>query len=490
MSNVIKSKVRVSPSLFLNSSTTECYKKTVFIDEDDVTTIAIGIDEYDKQQDTLSVVMDGRLLILNKDYTVDENGKNIIAVGDKVWNPNAYGITVIFTVLKEIQEISSGEGIAGPQGPQGEKGDPGEKGEKGDPGAKGEKGDPGEKGEKGDPGPKGEPGEPGINGKVGAPGINGRQIELRKGESNIEWSYSTNVEPIVDFNTAESHVPVTQEDTITKLDLVNVSSKAIYAQIKTISIFCTNAQGEVVLTSNPSIVTAPEGTSFPYLAGFDPTKGEINITSNKEIEGNMVIRTVIEQAISEFGASHNVTGVSRIFMTVTLLNAEKQEISTIKVKVNIEKGSKQKTTNTWKPLVALSELIGPKGEPGQAGQQGPKGEPGEAGQQGIRGSRIDNGNAITGTNTSATIFAESGITDALIHDHYINNNGENLGNLYVCTKGGSADVAEWKFVCNLRGPVADVSGLVTTEVHNQAINEVKQLVTSLTERVQALETPQ
>lgn len=118
-----KQKIKVSPTItFLKASTTQCFKHTVFIDKQNVTSIAINIKEYDKNKDILSVIMNGKLLILNKDYTVDDEGKHILAVGDNTWNPHFYGVTVTFTVLKEKEDTNNGIGIPGPVGPQGPRG--------------------------------------------------------------------------------------------------------------------------------------------------------------------------------------------------------------------------------------------------------------------------------------------------------------------------------------------------------------------------------
>lgn len=455
MNNITKSKVKLSPNLFFNRSTTECYKNTVFVDKQNVTSIAIGIKEYNKNQDTLSVVINGKLLILNKDYTIDENGENIIAVKDKVWNTNGYGITVTFTVLKEIQEVEHGQGIPGPKG---DKGEPGPRGPQGIPGAKGDKGETGKQG------PQGEQGEPGKIGKTGSPGVNSKEIELRKEGSNIEWRYSPNVEPLVDFTSRDTLILVNKTDTVTKLHLTNVPVKAVYAQIKTVTGFGINAEGKDVANVNPSINTMPSGTTFPYLFGFDPAKREYDITSNKEIEGNMVVQTAIDGLLKLFPSVCKVVAINKIELNVSILDKDKKEINMVEVKLIINDSLSRTTNSQWNNLISLPEITG------------------------TRGSRINSGNAITGTESKGTIFPSSGITDALEYDHYINNYGENLGNLYVCSKSGPADVAEWRFVCNLRGSVADTSRLLKIETHDESIQELKQNLAQLSKRVDALES--
>lgn len=86
---------------------------------------------------------------------------------------------------------------------------------------------------------------------------------------------------------------------------------------------------------------------------------------------------------------------------------------------------------------------------GPEGKQGGKGDKGETGATGQRGSRWVSGTAITGTDTAGTIFPGTGITDAQMYDYYIN---PSTGNLYECTVPGTADVAEWIHIGNIKGP--------------------------------------
>lgn len=86
------------------------------------------------------------------------------------------------------------------------------------------------------------------------------------------------------------------------------------------------------------------------------------------------------------------------------------------------------------------------------GPKGEQGEPGQNGATGARGSRIWTSNNITGTSTDGTIFSNSGISGALVYDYCLN---KDTGNLYVCSKGGNADVAEWKYDTNIKGPKGD-----------------------------------
>ena len=98
---------------------------------------------------------------------------------------------------------------------------------------------------------------------------------------------------------------------------------------------------------------------------------------------------------------------------------------------------------------------GPTGETGPTGPtgpQGPQGERGATGATGTRGSIIWSGTKITGTPASGAVFSGSGISSALVNDYYINTS---TGGLYQCTTAGSASVAKWKYVGDIKGPKGD-----------------------------------
>ena len=83
------------------------------------------------------------------------------------------------------------------------------------------------------------------------------------------------------------------------------------------------------------------------------------------------------------------------------------------------------------------------------GPKGEQGEPGQNGATGARGSRIWTSNNMTGTEANTgTKFESSGIDGALVYDYCLN---KTTGDLYVCSKGGNADVAEWKWTSNIKG---------------------------------------
>ena len=79
---------------------------------------------------------------------------------------------------------------------------------------------------------------------------------------------------------------------------------------------------------------------------------------------------------------------------------------------------------------------------GNDGAVGPKGD------TGTRGSHWYSGTAITGTNATATAFPNSGITDALVDDCYLNTA---TGYTYKCTVAGAASVAKWVYMGSIKG---------------------------------------
>ena len=240
----------------------------------------------------------------------------------------------------------------------------------------------------------------GEQGKTGIPGINGREIELRKHEGNIEWGYNTNVYSVVDYKSEFAQNFVNPEDTLTKLILTNIPGKAKYAQIKTITIFGADAEGNHIANANPSINTATPGTTFPHFAGFDPTKGVFDISKIAEIEGNMPVKEMMDETLKMF-AGTTVTQIYRMNLWVYFLDENKDEIKLVTVKYDINNTNTVKTVDRqWNQLVSLTEIKGdqgPQGEAGTPGEQGPQGEQGiqgpkgETGEQGPAGADGANG---------------------------------------------------------------------------------------------------
>lgn len=96
----------------------------------------------------------------------------------------------------------------------------------------------------------------------------------------------------------------------------------------------------------------------------------------------------------------------------------------------------------------LKGAKGDKGDKGDPGTNGTNGAKGATGATGTRGSRWNTGTAITGTSTTAAVFSNSGITDALVNDMYLNTS---TGAVYRCTVAGAAAAAKWMYVGSIKG---------------------------------------
>lgn len=112
-------------------------------------------------------------------------------------------------------------------------------------------------------------------------------------------------------------------------------------------------------------------------------------------------------------------------------------------------GSKASASAATSGTVSTLNLTIPKGDKGDPGTNGTNGAKGATG---TRGSRWNTGTAITGTSTTATVFSDSGITDALVNDMYLNTS---TGAVYECTTAGAAAAAKWVYVGSIMGATAN-----------------------------------
>ena len=67
---------------------------------------------------------------------------------------------------------------------------------------------------------------------------------------------------------------------------------------------------------------------------------------------------------------------------------------------------------------------------------------------GERGATWYPGTAITGQSTTPTVYPNTGIVNAIVDDHYLNTATQDV---YVCTLGGNANTAKWKYEQNIKG---------------------------------------
>lgn len=100
------------------------------------------------------------------------------------------------------------------------------------------------------------------------------------------------------------------------------------------------------------------------------------------------------------------------------------------------------------------------------------------GQDGKDGGRWYSGTNITGTSTTATVFSDSGISSAVIGDMYLNTSTYNT---YRCTVAGSASVAKWVYVNNIKGQIGDTGKGISSIVNQYILTTSNTTVPSSTD---------
>ncbi len=118
-------------------------------------------------------------------------------------------------------------------------------------------------------------------------------------------------------------------------------------------------------------------------------------------------------------------------------------------------------TSTFTVRNGLRGAKGEKGDTGAKGEKGDTGARGEKGEAGARGSRWHHGTRITGTDETGEAFSESGVTEALAGDYYLNTN---TGHTYMCTTPGDANTARWAYVGSLKGEGGDVDEITESDI--------------------------
>ena len=85
----------------------------------------------------------------------------------------------------------------------------------------------------------------------------------------------------------------------------------------------------------------------------------------------------------------------------------------------------------------------------------------------VRGNMWYEGDAITGTDTTPTVFPGSGVTKAYIGDLYLNTD---TGNVYVCDTAGDASTAKWVYTGCIKGPAVDVVNTLDSPSTTKALS--------------------
>lgn len=180
------------------------------------------------------------------------------------------------------------------------------------------------------------------------------------------------------------------------------------------------------------------------------------------------INTLQIESTSEFGAlTDALAEVENLKQNG--LKGDPGEAATIQVGTVTasEPGGNPSVTNSGTENAAVLNFTLPRGEPGSMWYQG---------------------DVITGTSTSGTVFSGSGIANAEVNDMYLNTgSGAYRGNVYVCTAAGDASTAQWAYKQNIMGPTGpagtanassvaydnETSGLTADNVQ-EAVDELNQ----------------
>lgn len=144
----------------------------------------------------------------------------------------------------------------------------------------------------------------------------------------------------------------------------------------------------------------------------------------------------------EARANANISSIEQ-----TTTSEDDDGINVVTVNLGNGDSAQFKVKNGSKGSVGAKGDKGDTGATGAKGDKGDTGEKGSTGSAGVRGSRWNTGTAITGTSTTATVFA-TGITDSLVDDMYLNTS---TGDVYKCTTAGNASTAKWVYAGNIKG---------------------------------------
>lgn len=189
--------------------------------------------------------------------------------------------------------------------------------------------------------------------KAGISGIDGRNVEIRKGNKNIEYRYSPKIIAKAYFNSVGTQISVNKEDTITGLNLYGYPLKSKFVKIKTVTIFGADENGTDIANINCNSLH-----SFEFLGVFNPYNEATDITSTPSVIGEMNISTVMEEALKIFADSNikNVKTIKKIRLWVQFLDENKDKIGEdVFVDFNINRNMGE---NTWQTIVSLEDIKG------------------------------------------------------------------------------------------------------------------------------------
>ena len=283
--------------------------------------------------------------------------------------------------------------IEGPEGPEGPRGPEGPKGEKGDPGEPGERGPEGPQGPPGEPGPKGDPGEQGPQGPKGDQGIPGERgpegPEGPKGDPGSKWFNGSGVPSTAVGNDQDYYLDDDTGDYYVKND-----TWQLLGNIK-------GPEGEQGPQGEPGKGLTNRGD---WMSGETYNEGDY-VFSRSSIDPDVVSMWFCEA--NNYYSTH--LPYQDLVHWVELqapagpqgIKGEKGDTGTglLYQWIGTQLGIKREDEANF----TLTDLKGPKGDPGEKGPKGDKGDPGEQGPKGDPGER-----GPAGTTDHSLLFNKNG----------------------------------------------------------------------------------
>lgn len=189
---------------------------------------------------------------------------------------------------------------------------------------------------------------PGIGG-----GSGGDKIQFRQNGSVVEWRYVGNHTIGANLSKDKATFTLKEIDCIHKLVLSSIPKETKYVRLKTITLHGVDATGRGTVNSNPSYETAPDGVTFPYFGGFDPTQCIIDVDQTKEIVGDADIQEIIENELPGLQkyAPETVT-IGKMTFFLHCMNKDEKDIKMVRVVITIKEKTQE---DEWKILIDLSE---------------------------------------------------------------------------------------------------------------------------------------
>ena len=193
-------------------------------------------------------------------------------------------------------------------------------------------------------------------------------------------------------------------------------------------------------TTNPTASAATMTSTKQYLWNYEVIKDSNNTT----------ITTTSPVIIGRYGqnggtgsAGKGITGIAEYYLATSASSGVTASTSGWTTAV-------QSADATNKYLWNYEVISYTSGDPYTSNPRiiGTYGDKGDKGDTGDRGATWYAGTGITGTSTTAKVFSGSGVSSAIVGDHYLNTSTQNV---YRCTVAGAASTAKWVYEQNIKG---------------------------------------